>query len=69
MQKVERNSCVGGIHPIGAAEPLAVKQIFPELGEMKNANKEKPKCMPGCAPQSNQESIVATAESLVQLGY
>jgi hypothetical protein len=45
-----------------------VKQIFPELGKMKNATKEEPKRMPGWAPRSNQESIVATAESLVRLG-
>jgi hypothetical protein len=38
------------------------------LGQMKNATKEKPKRMTGWAPRSNQESIVATAESLVRLG-
>ncbi len=46
----------------------AVKQILPELGKSKNATNEKAKRMLGWAPRSNEESIVATAESLVRLG-
>jgi nucleoside-diphosphate-sugar epimerase len=46
----------------------AVKQILPELGKSKNATNEKAKHVLGWAPRSNEESIVATAESLVRLG-
>ena len=46
----------------------AVKQILPELGKKKNATNEKAKRVLGWAPRSNEESIVATAESLVRLG-
>jgi nucleoside-diphosphate-sugar epimerase len=46
----------------------AVKQIVPELGKRKNATNEKAKRLLGWAPRSNEESIVATAESLVRLG-
>jgi dihydroflavonol-4-reductase len=46
----------------------AVKQILPELGKMKNATNEKARRLLGWAPRSNEESIVATAESLVRLG-
>jgi nucleoside-diphosphate-sugar epimerase len=46
----------------------AVKQILPELGKPKNATNEKAKRVLGWAPRSNEECIVATAESLKQLG-
>ncbi len=46
----------------------AVKQIVPELGKRKNATNEKAKRLLGWSPRTNEESIVATAESLVRLG-
>jgi nucleoside-diphosphate-sugar epimerase len=46
----------------------AVKQILPELGKMKNAGNAKARRILGWAPRSNEDSIVATAESLVRLG-
>jgi nucleoside-diphosphate-sugar epimerase len=46
----------------------AVKQILPELGKSKNATNEKAKRVLAWAPRSNEEAIVATAESLVRLG-
>lgn len=46
----------------------SLKQIVPELGKSKNATHEKSKRVLGWAPRSNEESIVATAESLVRLG-
>ena len=46
----------------------AVKQILPELGKTKNATNAKAKRLLGWSPRSNEESIVATAESLVRLG-
>ena len=45
-----------------------VRQITPELGKKKNATNEKARRMLGWAPRSNEDSIVATAESLLQLG-
>jgi nucleoside-diphosphate-sugar epimerase len=45
-----------------------VKQILPELGTTKNATNEKARRVLGWSPRSNEESIVATAESLVRLG-
>jgi nucleoside-diphosphate-sugar epimerase len=53
---------------LAALRDPAVKQILPELGKMKNATNEKAKRMLGWAPRSNEESVVATAESLVRLG-
>jgi nucleoside-diphosphate-sugar epimerase len=53
---------------IAAIRDPAVKQILPELGKNKNATNEKAKRMLGWAPRSNEEAIVASAESLVRLG-
>ena len=47
--------------------PVA-RQILPDLGRVKNASNEKAKRVLGWAPRSNDESIYATAESLVRLG-
>ncbi|MES1197036.1 MAG: aldehyde reductase [Pseudomonadota bacterium] len=49
------------------ADP-AVAQIVPELGKKKEASNEKAKRVLGWAPRSNEEAVVATAESLVKLG-
>ena len=53
---------------IAAMRDPAVKLILPELGKIKNATNEKARRMLGWAPRSNEESIVATAESLARLG-
>jgi len=53
---------------LAALRDPAVKQLLPELGKMKNATNEKARRMLGWAPRSNEESIVATAESLARLG-
>jgi len=45
-----------------------VKAVLPELGKMKNASNEKAKRVLGWNPRSNEESIVAAAESLIRLG-
>jgi nucleoside-diphosphate-sugar epimerase len=45
-----------------------VKQILPELGTTKNATNEKARRVLGWTPRSNEDSLVATAESLVRLG-
>ncbi|HEV8074827.1 MAG TPA: hypothetical protein VGP66_03225, partial [Candidatus Acidoferrum sp.] len=46
----------------------AIKVILPELGKRKNATNEKARRLLAWAPRSNEESLVATAESLVRLG-
>jgi nucleoside-diphosphate-sugar epimerase len=53
---------------IASMRDPALKLITPELGKRKNATNEKAKRMLGWAPRSNDEAIVATAESLVRLG-
>jgi nucleoside-diphosphate-sugar epimerase len=45
-----------------------VKQILPELGKWKNATSEKAQKVLGWTPRSREESVVATAESLMRLG-
>jgi nucleoside-diphosphate-sugar epimerase len=52
---------------VGIVDPTA-RQIVPELGKMKNGTNEKAKRVLGWAPRSNEEAIVAAAESLVRLG-
>ena len=46
----------------------AVQQILPELGKRKNATNEKARRLLNWQPRSNEECLVATAESLVRLG-
>jgi len=53
---------------IAALGDPAVKLILPELGKNKNATNEKARRILAWAPRSNEESIVATAESLMRLG-
>jgi nucleoside-diphosphate-sugar epimerase len=55
------------VHIAALRDPPA-KQILPDLGKIKNATNEKARRMLGWAPRSNEESIVATAESLLRLG-
>jgi dihydroflavonol-4-reductase len=53
---------------IAALRDPAIKLILPELGKVKNATNEKARRLLNWAPRSNEDSIVATAESLVRLG-
>jgi nucleoside-diphosphate-sugar epimerase len=53
---------------LAALRDPAAKLILPELGKVKNATSEKARRMLGWAPRSNEQAIVATAESLVRLG-
>jgi nucleoside-diphosphate-sugar epimerase len=46
----------------------AVRQLLPELGKFKNGTNEKARKLLGWNPRSNEEAVVATAESLVRLG-
>ena len=53
---------------LAALRDPAVKQILPELGKAKNATNEKARRLLGWNPRTNEEAIVATAESLLELG-
>jgi len=46
----------------------SVAEIIPQLGATKSASNQKAKSLLGWAPRSNEDAIVATAESLVRLG-
>jgi nucleoside-diphosphate-sugar epimerase len=52
---------------VALRDPLA-RSIVPELGRVKNASHEKAKRVLGWTPRSNEEAIVATAESFLRLG-
>ena len=45
-----------------------VRQIVPDLGKYKNATSAKAQRLLGWSPRSNQDALVATAESLLRLG-
>ncbi len=55
------------VRMVGLFDP-AVRLISPELGKTKNATNAKARRVLGWMPRSNEESIVASAESLVRLG-
>lgn len=46
----------------------SMRPIIPQLGKLRSAKNEKAKRMLSWSPRSNEETIVATAESLVRLG-
>jgi nucleoside-diphosphate-sugar epimerase len=53
---------------IAALADPAVAQVVPELGKKKEASNAKARRVLGWTPRSNEEAIVATAESLLRLG-
>jgi nucleoside-diphosphate-sugar epimerase len=53
---------------IAAMRDPAVQQILPELGKRKNGSNEKARRVLGWQPRSNEECLVATAQSLMDLG-
>ena len=44
-----------------------VRETLPELGKVKNGSSEKARRVLGWTPRSNEDAIVATAQSLLQL--
>lgn len=52
---------------LAALRDPAIKLVTPELGKTKSTTNEKAKRVLGWTPRSNEEAIVATAESLVRL--
>ena len=55
------------VHIAAIFSPTA-KNIVPQLGRYRNASNEKAKTILGWQPRSNQEAILATAESLFKFG-
>ncbi len=53
---------------LAALTDPSLSQFLPELGKSWNASNAKARELLGWAPRSNEEAIVATAESLLQLG-
>jgi len=53
---------------LAARRDPAVQQILPELGKRKNGANAKARRVLGWSPRTNEEAIVATAESLIALG-
>jgi hypothetical protein len=53
---------------LAALRDPAVKVISPELGKKKNGSNQKARTLLGWTPRSNEEAVVATAESLLRLG-
>ena len=53
---------------LSAVFDSAVKQVLPDLGKRKNATNAKARRVLGWVPRSNEDAIIATAESLVRLG-
>lgn len=53
---------------MAARRDPAVQQILPELGKRKNGTNAKARRVLGWSPRSNEEAIIATAESLAALG-
>jgi len=52
---------------VGLMDP-AVRSIIPELGKVQQASNAKARRVLGWTPRSNDEAILATAESLIALG-
>lgn len=67
-RKVPRRELPNFVIRIAALRDPAVKQIIPELGKKKNASNEKARRVLGWVPRSREESIIATAESLLRFG-
>jgi nucleoside-diphosphate-sugar epimerase len=67
-KKVRARQLPNWVVRLASLRDPAIKVILPELGKQKNATNEKARRLLGWSPRSNEESIVATAESLVRLG-
>jgi dihydroflavonol-4-reductase len=53
---------------LAALVDTSLAQVTPELGKVKHATNEKARSVLGWMPRSNEDALIATAESLVRLG-
>ena len=63
--KVFATGGIGGVHRGSLPD---VSADLPELGRRKSASSEKARTLLGWSPRSNETAVLATAESLLQLG-
>jgi len=47
----------------------SIREMVPNLGKVRKASNEKARRLLGWSPRSNEEAIIATAESLLRLGW
>lgn len=55
------------VHLVALFDPAA-KQLLPELGKRRNGSNAKARKLLGWAPRSSEESVVASARSMIDLG-
>jgi nucleoside-diphosphate-sugar epimerase len=67
-RKVPTREAPNWLLHVGALFEPSIKGILPELGKRKNATNAKAKSVLGWVPRTNEEAVVASAESLVRLG-
>jgi len=67
-KRVPTNELPDFLVRLAALADPAVGQIVPELGKKKEASNEKARRVLGWNPRSNEDAIVATAESMMKLG-
>lgn len=67
-RKVPTRQLPNWVVRLASMRDAAVKQVLPELGKRKNATSEKAQRLLGWSPRTREESLVASAESLVRLG-
>jgi dihydroflavonol-4-reductase len=53
---------------LAAKRDASVRQLLPLLGVIRNATSEKARRVLGWSPRSNEDAVVATAESLLRFG-
>jgi len=53
---------------LAAKRDASVRQVLPLLGVIRNATSEKARRVLGWSPRSNEDAVVATAESLLRFG-
>jgi dihydroflavonol-4-reductase len=53
---------------LAAKRDPAVQQVLPLLGKIRNATSEKARRVLGWSPRSNEDALIATAESLIRFG-
>ena len=53
---------------LAARRDPKMQQVLPLLGNIRNASSEKARQVLGWSPRSNEDAVVATAESLMKFG-
>jgi nucleoside-diphosphate-sugar epimerase len=67
-RRVPRFQLPDWIVRLAAKRDPSMRQLLPLLGNIRNATSEKARRLLGWSPRSNEEAVVATAESLMSFG-